>query len=119
MTQNFSINGWINLRSQSPIIINSGYNQVDLNTIVTNANEITIYLDQGRCYDEEEKQYHKTYKSTYDGFTHYDVLGLIHKTYWLACRDIWNNDKDFFSNLALHTFEFDPDTNTVYPSTDS
>ena len=118
MAQIYKINGWINLINKSPIIQNYYDEQVDLDAIVTDSNKLTIYLTSGRCSTKEEKEYHKTYKST-DGFTHFEVLRLIQKTYWLACKDIWDGDKDMFSNLALHTFNYYPDTNEVYPDTDS
>lgn len=118
MTRKYKINGWIDLFKKSPVITNYSFDQVDLDAIVTNANEIKIYLTPGRCGTKEEKKYHKIYQSD-DGFTHFDILRLIQQTYWSACRDIWNNNSDTFSNLSLHTFNFDSKTNTVYPDTDS
>ena len=116
----YSISGWSSL-SHKYLAIQSSLHANNFNVIdekVTDASEIKIFLTPGRCSNETEEKYHKTYKSS-NGFVVGEILSLIVKTYWAAVDDIYDGDIDRISNLALHTFHFDKTTNLVYPETDS
>ncbi len=114
----YSINGWINLSGKSPVINNVSTTQVDLDAIITKNKKIKVYLTPDGCQTNIEKKYYKEYYSK-NGFTHMKVLELIQKTYWKACSEIWDDDEDNFSHLALHTFNFDVESSKVIPDTDS
>ncbi len=118
----YSIDGWCFLRSKYLKIEHAYKDQTStLLEQVTDSNEISVYLDQGRCGDDEDfiKNYHVVYKSdTGNGFTVVDILNLIIKTYLCAVNDIYDGNESFL-DLALHTFEYDPTSMSVYPSTDS
>ncbi|AGF85478.1 hypothetical protein QJ854_gp304 [Moumouvirus goulette] len=117
--QKYKINGWIDLIDKIPLIKGTdNIENIHVKNFITDSKKITIYLDTKRYATEEEKEYHKIYESN-NGFTHFGILDLIQQTYWSAYKDIYINDSYSFSNLALHTFYFDPNTNSVYPNTDS
>lgn len=89
---------------------------------VTSSTEIKIYLDQARCSDDytgrKLKKIYKIYRCS-AGFTVGKICILILKTYWDAIEEILNGDYIYIDNLSLASFAFDPETNSVYPDTDS
>ena len=131
----YSINGWCSLKHKSFIVDHCCGKQNDLDETVTDATIIKIYPD--RCYhtyhndtdenldqtdattdDFNRRQYYKEYKSD-TGFSSSEIFNLIVKTYWIMINELYDDDRDYISNLSLHTFYFDPNTNRVYAQTDS
>ena len=115
----YEINGWSLLKYKFLKIEGGSFGKEDnIDEKVTDSKVIRIYLDQGRCDNDDEKFYHKKYKSD-DGFTVGEICALIVKTYWKSVTDIYEGDKDCISNLALTGFVYDNKTHSVYPETDS
>lgn len=85
--------------------------------------EITIfpYPHIGDDSDEEAikvRKYCKKYKSSMK-FTVGRVLTLIHESFMTAVDEIFNGDPIYLSDMGLCGFSYSPETNTVYPETNS
>ena len=113
--KSYKLGGWSSLMHKYLLIENYNRTQINLDEIVTNANKIEIYP---RYHYFGNKLYHKTYESE-EGFTVYQIFDLCVKTYWTMIKELYNNDKSTIEHLSLVSFDFDVNTNRVYPNCDS
>ena len=108
----YNFQGWAGISRAGFFPIHYEEN-IDWNVLVTDSYEIRIYLDKEHCNDEE-KIYHK-YHTSAQGFTMGKIFKLINETYIKFIDTFYDGDEGFISNLALKSFEFDEETNCVYP----
>lgn len=88
----------------------------DHNGVITRSTEIKVYLDVHRAKTKAELRYYQIFSSK-RGFKQMTILNLIRETYRLATDDLFDGDDSHLENGFIVSFEFDRETNSVYPNT--
>jgi hypothetical protein len=83
---------------------------------ITYSYEIKICLDRHAL--ESARIYHKYHVSS-SGFTLGKIFSLINETYFSFIDSCYDGNENFVSDLVLDGFQFDEETNSIYPRTSS
>lgn len=121
---NFDLGGWFRLENEDDSNVgNREFLEQDFEVPLEDQDSvyvpqtIKVYLDQDRV-SKKEQSYWCTY-TTEGRFNGLKVCQLIAKTFKKASERYANGDSAYYDNLSLTDFDFDPETNSIYPHTDS